>query len=54
VLPERVAGPLVTEYVTAPLEAEVADTVKGALPYVCAGMSYFGKRLVLAVSMGVS
>jgi hypothetical protein len=32
VLFEMVAGPLVTEYVTAPLEAEVALTVKGALP----------------------
>ena len=29
VLPTMVAGPLVTEYVTAPLEAEVALTVNG-------------------------
>jgi hypothetical protein len=32
VLPEIVAGPLVTEYVTAPVEAEVALTVNGASP----------------------
>jgi hypothetical protein len=31
-LPEIVAGPLTTEYVTAPLEAEVALTANGALP----------------------
>jgi hypothetical protein len=30
--PEMVAGPLTTAYVTAPLDAEVALTVKGALP----------------------
>jgi hypothetical protein len=33
--PEIVAGPLATEYVTAPLEADVALTVNGATPYVC-------------------
>jgi hypothetical protein len=33
--PEIVAGPLVTEYVTAPLDAELAFTVNGATPYVC-------------------
>jgi hypothetical protein len=33
--PEIVAGPLITEYVTDPLEAEVALTVNGATPYVC-------------------
>jgi len=32
VLPAMVAGPLVTEYVTAPLDAEVALTAKGASP----------------------
>src|ERR1019366_660694 len=32
VLPATVAGPLVTEYVTAPVEAEVALTVNGASP----------------------
>ena len=34
-----VAGPLATVYVTAPLEAEVALTLKGALPYVCDGIA---------------
>jgi hypothetical protein len=33
--PEIVAGPLVTEYVTTPLDAEVALTVNGATPNVC-------------------
>ena len=33
-LPAMVAGPLVTEYVTAPAEAELALTVKGASPKV--------------------
>jgi hypothetical protein len=33
--PEIVAGPLVTQYVTAPLEADVALTPNGATPYVC-------------------
>ncbi len=33
--PAIVAGPLVTEYVTAPLEAEVALTPKGVAPKVC-------------------
>jgi hypothetical protein len=32
-----VAGPLVTEYVTAPLDADVALTMKGALPKVSVG-----------------
>ena len=36
--PETVAGPLTTLYVTGPLEADVALTVKGALPYVCDAM----------------
>jgi hypothetical protein len=39
VAPEIVAGPLVTEYVIAPLDAELALTAKGASPYVCAGMA---------------
>ena len=37
-LPTIVAGPLTTEYVTAPLDAEVALTAKGTLPKVCAGI----------------
>jgi hypothetical protein len=32
VLPATVAGPLVTEYVIAPLDAELALTVNGASP----------------------
>jgi hypothetical protein len=32
VVPSTVAGPLVTAYVTAPVEAEVALTVNGASP----------------------
>jgi hypothetical protein len=32
VVPERLAGPEVTEYVTAPELAEVADTVNAASP----------------------
>jgi hypothetical protein len=32
VAPEIVAGPLVTEYVIAPLEAELALTVKDGFP----------------------
>ena len=39
VLPTIVAGPLVTEYVTAPLEAEEALTVNGASPKVLAGIA---------------
>lgn len=35
--PEIVAGPEMTEYVTAPLELEVADTVNAASPYVWFG-----------------
>ena len=34
-LPEIVAGPLVTAYAIAPLEAELADTANAAFPYVC-------------------
>jgi hypothetical protein len=58
VLPEIVAGPLVTEYVTAPLEASVALTVNGAAPHVFdeiavkarAGVSAATVKLVLAVA----
>jgi hypothetical protein len=32
VVPEMIAGPLTTAYVTAPLDAEVALTANGALP----------------------
>ena len=39
VLPTMVAGPLVTEYVTAPFEAEAALTVNGASPKVCVGIA---------------
>jgi hypothetical protein len=42
-----VAGPLVTEYVTVPLEAEVALTVNGASPSVCVGIA-------VKVSVGVA
>ena len=35
--PERVADPLTTEYVIAPVEFDVAATVNGALPYVWLG-----------------
>jgi hypothetical protein len=34
-----VAGPLVTEYVTAPVEAELALTVNGASPKVWVGIA---------------
>ena len=37
-LPAIVAGPLPPEYVTAPAEAEVATTVNGGLPKVCAAI----------------
>jgi hypothetical protein len=56
--PEIVAGPLVTEYVTAPLEAEVALTANGAAPAVCGaigaktrvGTSGATVKLVVAVA----
>jgi len=57
-LPTIVAGPLTTEYVTAPLEAEVALTAKEAPPNDCApigmklsdGTSVATVKLVLAVA----
>jgi len=56
-LPTIVAGPLMTEYVTAPLEAEVALTAKGAVPNVCdptaklsVGTSAPTVKLVVAVA----
>jgi hypothetical protein len=39
VLPEIVAGPLTTEYVTAPDDAEAALTAKGAAPNAFAGIA---------------
>jgi hypothetical protein len=45
--PEIVAGPEVTLYVIAPLDAELALTVKGAAPYVLA-------EIAVNVSVGVS
>ena len=36
--PEMVAGPLTTVYVIAPPEAELALTVNGAFPKVCAAI----------------
>jgi len=38
VVPEIVAGPETTLYVTAPVEAEVALTGGGTFPYVCSGI----------------
>ena len=38
-LPTMVAGPLVTEYVTAPVDADVALTVNGVSPLVWVGMA---------------
>jgi hypothetical protein len=56
--PEIVAGPLTTEYVTAPLEADVALTPNGAAPAVCVaigaktrvGTSGTTGKLVVAVA----
>jgi N-acetylmuramic acid 6-phosphate (MurNAc-6-P) etherase len=36
---ETLAGPEITEYVIAPLDADVALTVKGATPYVLVGIA---------------
>jgi hypothetical protein len=56
-LPLIVAGPLTTEYVIAPLEAELAETLNGGLPYVLVGtdanvsvgVSAFTVKLVVTV-----
>jgi len=56
ILPTIVAGPLTTEYVTAPLEAEVALTAKGALPNVCdtIGAKFNGDVPALTVKLAVA
>jgi hypothetical protein len=51
--PEIVAGPLVTEYVTAPLDAEVALTPNGAAPNVCVAIGVKARVGVAATTVKV-
>jgi hypothetical protein len=51
VLPERVAGPLTTEYVIAPVDGEIAETANGAAPYVWLGIVLNASAVVAELTL---